>query len=224
VALYTSAMPENRNLLERIRGNAEWEGIKWLWGAAGRSVMISAAYWLGQRFRHVHVDWIGLGILFFLIMILSYLLMPGRKPSSDSSAAAAAPVPSNERDKFAGGQAALLWHFAAKAGALVVLLDSTWHHWNNAGEALIHPLDVNHPKDFGSESAISLIRELRDFKILYEDHLACLHSEVPAFSSVTTSFGYPSKQEYSLVMSALRDHAESLKNAGQQVWDSGHPL
>jgi hypothetical protein len=174
-------MAENRNLFQRIRGHAEWEGIKWLLANAVGPVFVSAVYWLSQRFRNIHVDWIGLGILF----ALSYFVMAARKPASNSSAATA-PVPSTEKDKIAGGQAALLWHFAAEAGALVVLLDSTWHHWNNAGEALIYPLDVNHPKDFGADS---LIRELRDFKILYEDHLAYLHSEVPAFSSVTTSYG-----------------------------------
>ena len=68
-------MAERKNLLQRIRPNAEWEIIKWGW-AAGRSAVIASAYWLVQSVRHVYVDWIGLGILFALCMILGYLLFP----------------------------------------------------------------------------------------------------------------------------------------------------
>lgn len=72
-------MAEKQGFLHRIRGNAEWEAIRWAW-PAGRSALIAACYGGLQRLRHVHVDWVGTGILFFLIMVLGYLLRK-RSPS-----------------------------------------------------------------------------------------------------------------------------------------------
>jgi hypothetical protein len=47
----------------RIRGNAEWDAIKWA-AAAGRSAVISLLWGLTEKIRHIQVDWIGLSILF----------------------------------------------------------------------------------------------------------------------------------------------------------------
>ena len=68
---------DDRTLFHRIRGNAEWEAIKWAW-PLGRSAMISLGWALLERIRSVHVDWIGIGILFALCMMLGYLVFPVR--------------------------------------------------------------------------------------------------------------------------------------------------
>jgi hypothetical protein len=72
-------------LFGRVRGNAEWEGIKWVW-AAVRSGVVTAAYGLFQKARHIQVDWIGLGILFALSFVAGLLLILIRKLKLKKSA------------------------------------------------------------------------------------------------------------------------------------------
>jgi hypothetical protein len=67
-------MAEDRTLLERIRGNAEWEGIKLAYGLGG-SAVITALKALTDFARHSKIDWVGVGILFALCAILFSLLI-----------------------------------------------------------------------------------------------------------------------------------------------------
>jgi hypothetical protein len=89
---------EGRTFFTRIRGNAEWELVKWLW-MAGKSALFSAAFWILQRLRHVHVDWMGIAILFLLCMIVVYLSFPkGDRLVSKSPAQPLAKPPQHSQD------------------------------------------------------------------------------------------------------------------------------
>lgn len=103
-------------------------------------------------------------------------------------------------------------------------LETLWHHWHNAGEVLLHPLDLNHPKTLGDASTIEIITELRDFKVAYGGHLNRLGADVPAFKSKTIAGGYPSSREYITVLYDLREHAANLDDTAQQLWATGIPL
>lgn len=132
--------------------------------------------------------------------------------------------PLSRQGKFAGGQAALLCHFAARARGFGQHAREHLASLEQFRGSIIHPLNINHPKNFGAENALALVDELRDFKLLYRDHLSYLKSEVPGFSSSVTSHGFPSDREYPEVISDLRAHASSLDDAAQQVWDTERPL
>jgi hypothetical protein len=131
----------------------------------------------------------------------------------------------DEAIKRVGGQVAVLGHFSIQARELAKLLEATWHHWNNAGEKLIHPLSIASDfKNYGADNAISLINELRDFKTLYSDHLRYLRSEIPLFTSRITSCDFPSETEYQVVISDLKNHATKLEAEGITIWDANKPL
>lgn len=214
---------DKRGFFHRIRGHVEWEALKaaYQWGGP---VIYPLIYALYQKIRHLDRDWIAIGLLFGFGLVSSCLGYFLNRQSRSSVIGRVSPEPpSSNADKIAGGQAALLWHFAATARDLTKQLESTWHHWNNAGQPLIHPLDINHPENLG-EGTVGFVIELRDFKVLYQHHLAYLNSEAPAFSSNVTVHGFPSNREYPAVLSDLRDHAARLDEAAQRVWDSGSTL
>ena len=129
-----------------------------------------------------------------------------------------------EDREYAKAQAARLWTFSAQASDLILRLETVWHHWNNADEVLLYPLDLNHPKAIGDVSAIDLITELRDLKVAYGEHLSRLGADVPAFRSKAIAGSYPSSREYITVLYDLREHAANLDQTAQRLWDSGIPL
>jgi hypothetical protein len=123
--------------------------------------------------------------------------------------------------EYATAQSALLWTFEAQARELLLSLEELWHHWHNAGEILLHPLNVNVPKG-PDGSGVQL--ELRDFKVTYGKHLQRLSLDVPRFTSNSLIGGYPSDREYCVVLQELREHASSLDETAQRIYDTGIPL
>jgi len=126
-----------------------------------------------------------------------------------------------ETRDYAKAQAALLWTFEAQATELLLALERLWHHWHNAGEVLLHPLDVNTAK---SSEAGDLQLELRDFKLTYGKHLQRIALDVPAFTSRALVEGYPSSREYIEVLYELREHRERLGSTALELYQSGNPL
>ena len=126
-----------------------------------------------------------------------------------------------ETREYAKAQAALLWTFEAQATELLLALERLWHHWHNAGEVLLHPLDVNEAK---SSEAGDLQLELRDFKLTYGKHLQRIALDVPAFTSRALVEGYPSSREYIEVLYDLREHQEKLNSTALELYQSGKPL
>jgi hypothetical protein len=85
------------------------------------------------------------------------------------------------------GKATLLFEYGGFAEMLGKLLEDTWHHWDNAGEKLVHPLsDSMELKNLRSDSFYPLHRELFEFKVLYKFHLEILERHFPTFSSNAT--------------------------------------
>jgi hypothetical protein len=123
--------------------------------------------------------------------------------------------------EHATAQAALLWTFEAQARELLPQLEEVWHHWNNAGDALLRPLDTNDAK---SADSLNLQIELRDFKLTYGKHLQRLALDVPDFSSKALTEGYPSSREYIEVLYDLREHARTLNETAQKLYTTGIPL
>ena len=65
---------ERENFFERIRPHAEWETIRWVW-----TLVLPGVFWALQRIRNVHVDWIGVGILFGLCVVVAILLFSSKR-------------------------------------------------------------------------------------------------------------------------------------------------
>jgi len=67
--------------------------------------------------------------------------------------------------KYAVGQARLLSHFSRRADDLAGMLETLWHHFNNAGEKLIHPIAARiEMKDWVGDHATTILNErLSDF-------------------------------------------------------------
>jgi hypothetical protein len=122
-----------------------------------------------------------------------------------------------EDREIAVAEAALLWTFEAQALELLPQLEQVWHHWHNAGDVLLHPLNVNTAT---SSASVDLQMELRDFKLTYGNHLQRLALDVPRFTSKALIGSYPSNREYSEVLSDLREHARSLGATAQSVYDT----
>ena len=55
-----------KGLLERIRGHAEWEGIKWGW-----TLIVPAAYAVYQKVRHFYLDWFVIVVLLCVGLAMS---------------------------------------------------------------------------------------------------------------------------------------------------------
>jgi hypothetical protein len=95
-----------------------------------------------------------------------------------------------------------------------------WHHWNNAGERLVHPLDARLDKlaHYSTDQAMKLLDERRDFMLLYCHHLNVLKSEFPEFTSPAIEAGYPTDCEYQEVLLRLGQHIEGLKTESLKEW------
>jgi hypothetical protein len=115
--------------------------------------------------------------------------------------------------------AAVLNDRAVRAKELVRDLEAMWHHWNNAGETLVHPLTPTCDPIKDSKSMWKLIGEARDFKLRYADHLSVLKADFPEFISSTVTNGYPSSREYVVVLSDLKEHAVQLEETASRTWD-----
>ncbi len=123
------------------------------------------------------------------------------------------------RIKVEGARSILLSFFAARAGDLIGQLEALWHHWNNSGQRLIHPLDSRADKVEADLGVImKLTDERRDFLVLYAHHLSTLKVEFPKFQSPAVAIGYPSACEYQEVLAALRAHQERLEAESAEVW------
>jgi hypothetical protein len=123
--------------------------------------------------------------------------------------------------KRAGTQAGILWRFGADARSLVDALERTWQHWNDAGEHLVHPLDVRIDRpDHSNKAFDDLVTERRDFMVLYAYHLSHLRAEFPGFSSDIAQGEYPSDREYIEILRGLRLHVEVLEGTAENIWKS----
>ena len=116
----------------------------------------------------------------------------------------------------------MLW---AQADDLTVWLEQLWHHWNAAGETLIHPIGTKADiKNWRAAGVSDIVAERRDFLVLYQDHIMRLQKDYPKFDSETAKDGYPSETEYYAVMNNLRAHAKLLKEVADHVWESGKAM
>jgi hypothetical protein len=122
--------------------------------------------------------------------------------------------------KMEGARSILLSFFGARATDLQTQLEALWHHWNNEGERLIHPLDMRIDKlnSNSSDVFMKLINEHREFLVLYSHHINTLRVELPEFTSPVMTAGYPSDCEYHQAMTNLRAHAEKLKTESEEAW------
>jgi hypothetical protein len=123
--------------------------------------------------------------------------------------------------KLHGGESSLLSFMEARAIELQSILEALWHHWNNAGEKLIHPLDarIDKLKNYSASEAKQLLDERRDFMVLYSHHLNTIKAEFPGFTSAVVGAGYPSSCEYHHVLANLKEHAEKIKNRSEEAWN-----
>ena len=126
-----------------------------------------------------------------------------------------------ENLKWAAARGFLLSHFEARAVELKQILEEAWHHWNNAGEKLIHPLDSRLDKltSHSADGIMKLLDERRDFMVLYSQHLNLLKVEFPEFGSPVIEAGYPSDVEYPRVLANLESHIRKLGEQSQREWD-----
>jgi hypothetical protein len=120
-----------------------------------------------------------------------------------------------------GANAALYDYMWCRAIDLIRDLDALWHHWDNAGEKLIYPLNstLDKLKDPLSDVSLKLIHERRDFMVLYAHHLMIMKLTFSDIVSKTIKGGFPSDREYFEVRSDLEKHAEELKWMAKKTWE-----
>jgi hypothetical protein len=126
-----------------------------------------------------------------------------------------------------GAIAATYEYMSGRAYDLHHMLEDLWHRWNNAGEKLIHPLDIRIDKlsNFTTEHARDLMDAKRDFMVLYSHHLSMMKMMCPDFTSQTITIGYPSDIEYVQVRACLSDHSKELGKLANKTWERyGKPL
>ena len=230
---------KQEGLVKRIRPHAEWEAI--FWGMRiMTSLLTSSAYGFFQHLRKQPVDWIGLAILFVLTLLASAVLLRQRRNERRSNPT----LPVATKDtfvwnqetreevgkivnavKYAGGQAGICWIHSAGARDLEQMIEQAWHHWNDAGERLVHPLDarIDKLKDYLADYSDKLLTERRDFMVLYANHLSRVKVDLPGFSSRLMEMGYPSNKEYFEVFTCIREHAKKLEDTGNKIWENESP-
>jgi hypothetical protein len=127
-----------------------------------------------------------------------------------------------EGAKNSSAQSVLLTHFHAEAKHLEYLLTAVWHHWDNAGEKLVYPIGTkdNPWKDWDIEKCLPLQDELRDFNVVFSLHIGWLQVDFPGLSTRLTESGYPSDDEYQVVLANIRDHAKTIKELAGEIWKS----
>jgi hypothetical protein len=226
-------MAENkRNWLKEI---LEWlHHAYWIHEFLVSSGLAAGAMtWLGSNFPAFKpYRWpTGLFAAGILMYVLSFIrhIRPAKKPKQGAVTIALDQAEQEigeavDDAKRSGAQAGMLWMLAASAKDLIQMLEQTWHHWNNAGERLIHPLDARLDKlDFSKDGAASLANERRDFMVLYSAHLTRLQADLRGFSSDVTKNGYPNSREYVQVLNDLRAHAQKLDEEADRIWKAEKP-
>jgi hypothetical protein len=119
------------------------------------------------------------------------------------------------------GQTAILAEYAAHAEHLATLLETVWHHWNNAGEKLLRPLskDVQMPRNSGDASTAILV-ELSQLRMLYTNHINwCSRHVGRGFSNLMDS-GSPNDLEYQTLLRDLSNHAGLLRDRAEKLYVS----
>lgn len=125
-------------------------------------------------------------------------------------------ITENAKNSFA--QVVLLNHFHAEAVHIEYVLTTVWHHWDNAGEKLIYPIGKkNEWKEWSIDKCLPLVDELRDFRVVFSLHIGWLHLDFPGFSSKLTTSGYPSEDEYQVVLANIRAHGQALKELANSI-------
>jgi hypothetical protein len=125
-----------------------------------------------------------------------------------------------EKAKPLIGQAAILHDYADQADALCRGLEGIWHHWDNAGEKLTHPLVAdftNQIEDWSKPETTMLSYELTQFRMLFQHQLEMVRLRFPNFSSNTLINGYPSNEEYLMVRMDLYNHAGFLRDLADRL-------
>ena len=112
-----------------------------------------------------------------------------------------------EQDVRRIGKATLLFHYSREADNLANMLEMIWHHWDNAGVKLVHPL-AGHaiPNEIKSGED----KELLEFRIAYKRHIAAVRAASPKFTSNVMTDGFPSSVEYATVKRDISNHASLM--------------
>jgi hypothetical protein len=197
------------------RGNIAVELTKW----AGGSTVVGAIFKaISQAAHRVPVDWwlfVCLLVVGGGLVVYSLYAKGGTQHNHGSS------EPATQEESVDTADAVMLFHFEAQAKDLIRDLETAWHHWNNVGERLIHPVgQPNDVKTADTELLIKLLNESRDFKVRYGDHLKYLHLRLPRFTSDALRHGYPNNREYQHVLFDLKTHREALESAGRASLNS----
>ncbi len=213
--------------IQKLRGLIDWgRRVQFVYQVAG--LALSASAWTAvSKFineNHTLAAWrvpISLAASAVVLLMFGALLhrfSPGQQRMKSEKEVDEA----IEKIKLAGARGFLLSHFEARAIDLQQTLEETWHHWNNAGEKLIHPLDARLDKltSYSADGAMKLLDERRDFMVLYSQHLNLLKLEFPEFASLVIEAGYPSDNEYPRVLANLKTHIETLREQSQREWDT----
>jgi hypothetical protein len=173
-------------------------GLYWLYCR----VSASGNLWTGK------MNWliIPLGILFVANILFSI-----------ASRRQAKSIPAKVHAGRVDGEiAALFRHYSACSSVLARRLEELWHHWNNAREVLLYPLGDNPLKNPDHYGSIDL--ELRDFRLIYGEHLSWLAWEIPEFSTTLPPLG--SDREYRGLLEDLKTHAGALDEAAKLIYKS----
>lgn len=149
----------------------------------------------------------------FLFVLVAYLWKRRKLPAGETRRIV-------DEVKWNAGRAAMLWFIQARATELENRLEEVWHHWNYAGERLVHPLDItiDKLKDYSADAATKLINEHREFLVLYANHLSSLKAEFPEFTSPIVEAGYPANCEYHVALANMKAHIEKLGEEAQRIW------
>jgi hypothetical protein len=177
-------------------------GASWVYHHAG----IGRPLWTGK------VSW--LGWAFGLSLLANVLFSIGSRIQAKS-------VPMKvaqgfHSGKINGGEAALFWHYSACSRNLANQLEKIRHHWQDAGEVLLYPLGNNPLKNLDHYGSIDF--ELRDFRLIYGEHLYWLDWEIPEFSTTLPPLG--SGVEYLTLLNELKTHSRLLDEAAKQICEA----
>jgi hypothetical protein len=129
-----------------------------------------------------------------------------------------------EEAKLAGGQARLLWHLEACARDLEAFITKLSFKWQVSGNTLVYAIGKeNYWQLHDPEKVDVLQRELRDFKVLYGQHIMRMKADFPGFNSHLLERGYPSDCDYVDFMADLRTHIKLLAEVAEEIWTSEQP-
>lgn len=189
-------------------------GILWSFcvGATMRAVLVS--------FTHVPAIWhLPIYLAASLMALIVYVLASQWWTAKRKRSSTAEVEETIRKIKIEGARWILFDFFADKAAELLRDLESLWHHWDNVGEKLIHPLDATKDKiEFSKEHFYKLNNERRDFQTLYIAHVQTLKTVFPDFASWVVNTGFPSDAEYHDVLAQLKAHAGKLKTESKTAW------